>query len=188
METRNAPHPSLAQRAAIGLLVLILLILAGLRSAHAVEIVPAVGISSRADAEENPVFLGLGLRTGVLPRVETEFQVAYRKEEAPNGMFDVRTIPVTLSLWVTPLPMVYAGGGAGAYVQAVTYDESLLVPNESATQWGAHLGGGLRFPLAPVAKLDLNGRYVFLKEDADLGGGGFDPSFWSASLGLAIGF
>lgn len=189
MQIQRPAFMPLLQRAAIGALVFFLLLVAGVRSAQAVEIIPAVGISQMQGGEDNKMFLSLGLRTGLVPRVETEFQVGHRSEDGPGGLYDIRTIPVTLSLWLSPVPMLYAGGGGGAYFQAISFDNALLIPNESETKWGAHVGGGVRFPLAPMARLDLNGRYVFLgKQTSALAAGEFDPSFWSASLGLAIGF
>lgn len=190
MQTRPSANLPLLQRAAIGAIVFLLLLLAGLRTAHAAEIVPSVGVSRMSDSDDQKMFLSLGLRSGLVPRVETEIGVAYRKEAA-EGAFEMSTIPVTLSLWVSPVPMLYAGGGAGAYFQAIRYEDSLLAPNQSETQFGAHVGGGLRFPLAPMAKLDLHGRYVLLGEQtAEFGSGAadFDPSFWSVSAGLAVGF
>lgn len=189
MQTQPRASMPLIQRAAIGVLVFLLLLLAGLRSANAAEIVPSIGVSHMNDGEDNKVFVALGLRSGLVPRVETEINVGYRREQSENRLFEMSTIPVTLSLWVSPVPLLYAGGGAGAYFQAIRYDNSVLFPNESETQWGAHVGGGLRFPLAPMARLDLGGRYVFLEDRANqLGSGSFDPSFWTASAGLAIGF
>jgi len=40
-----------------------------------------------------------------------------------------------------------------------------------------------------VAALDLNGRYVFLDQATSaLPPNGFDPDFWTTSVGLAIKF
>ena len=99
-----------------------------------------------------------------------------------------KTVPVTLSLWASPVPMLYAGGGVGAYLQAIEYDNKVY-PASNDTQFGAHLGGGLRFSPAPIVGVDLQGRYVFLKEKStELASGKFDPSFWALSAGLVIGF
>ena len=188
MQTQPPASMPLIQRAAIGVLVFLLLLLAGMRTAHAVEIIPSVGVSQMSDADEQKVFFAVGLRQNLLPRIDTEINVGYRKE-AEEGLFEMSTIPVTLSLWASPVPMLYAGAGAGAYFQAFRYDDSVPVPDESKTQFGAHVGGGFRMPLAPMAKLDLSARYVFLqKETTALSTTEFDPSFWSASAGLAIGF
>jgi hypothetical protein len=178
----------LIQRAAIGVLVFLLLLLAGLRTAHAVEIIPSIGVSKMSDADEQKMFVAVGLRQSLLPRISTELNVGYRKE-AEQGAFEMSTIPVTVSLWASPVPMLYAGAGAGAYFQAFRYDDSLLIPDESKTQFGAHVGGGFRMPIAPIAKIDLHARYVFLQEEStSLSTAKFDPSFWTASAGLAIGF
>ena len=61
--------------------------------------------------------------------------------------------------------------------------------SETSRTFGTHVGGGLSMPLAPMVGLDLNGRYVVLKErTSTLFPNTYDPSFWSASLGLAVKF
>lgn len=136
------------------------------------------------------MMVALAFRTGLLPRTQAEFQVGHRSEtmEFAGESFELRTIPVTTSLWVSPVPMLYAGGGAGAYLQAVEYQNNLY-PASNETQFGVHLGGGFRFSMTPMVGLDLQGRYVFLEEQATaLSSGDFDPSFWTVSAGVAIGF
>jgi hypothetical protein len=177
-------------RAAFGPLALALLVCALPRTSHAVEIVPSVGISRTPDGGNNQTMLGLALRQGLLPRTKLDLQVGYRSEtmEFAGQSFDVKTIPITTSVWFSPVPMFYAGGGLGTYIQAVEYQGGLY-PTSNDTHVGVHLGGGMRFPLAPVASLDLQGRYVFLgQQKTELANGTFDPSFWQVSAGLAIGF
>jgi len=179
--------------AASGALSLALILAAAPRAAQAVQIVPSLGLSQATDGGENRMFMALALRQSLLPRVQAELQVAHRSEEFAfaGESFTMRTIPVTASVWASPLPMLYAGGGVGAYLQAVEF-ESNLVPTSNETQFGAHVGGGMRFPLAPMVGLDLHGRYVFLgelgEETSQLASGDFDPSFWSVSAGLVLGF
>jgi len=190
MQTQPPSHLPILRRAAIGALVFIILLLVGLRTAHAAQLVPSIGISHTSDGTDNHPIYALALRGGLLPRIQSEFQVGYRTEEMDfaGNSFELRTVPVSLSLWASPTPMLYAGGGVGAYFQAVEYANNLY-PASDKTQWGVHLGGGLRMPLSPMVGLDLNGRYVFLQEQAtSLGSGSFDPSFWTVSAGLAIGF
>jgi len=51
------------------------------------------------------------------------------------------------------------------------------------------LGGGMRFSMTPMVGFDLQGRYVFMKDQAQqLTSGDFNPSFWTLQAGLAIGF
>ena len=185
-QTRTMP---LGVRAAIGALVFLLLLFAGLKTAHATEIIPSIGMSHGSGSDANQMFLAVGLRTGFLPRTKAELNVGYRSEDYMNGLFQLRTIPVTASVWLSPVPTLYVGGGGGAYFQTISYDNSVVVPSSSETQWGAHLGGGLRFPIAPMLGLDFGGRYVFLQEKtSSLSAGTIDPSFWSATAGLSIGF
>lgn len=174
-------------------LALALFMFTGLRAAHAVQLVPSVGLSQATDGGDSRMHVALALRQSLLPRVQAELQVAHRSEEFAfaGENFTMRTIPVTASLWASPVPMLYAGGGVGAYVQAVEYENNLL-PTSNETQLGVHLGGGMRFSLAPMVGLDLQGRYVFLGElgeqSSQLAAGEFNPSFWTVSAGLAIGF
>jgi outer membrane protein with beta-barrel domain len=175
----------------VAILVIALSALAGTRAAHAIQIVPSIGLSQATDGDgENRSMVALAVRNGFLPRTQLEIQAGYRSEtySFAGQSFDLKTIPVTLSLWASPVPMLYAGGGIGAYMQAVEYGNNLY-PASNQTQFGAHLGGGLHFPLAPVVALDLQGRYVMLGEKSnELTTGKFDPSFWTVSAGLAIGF
>lgn len=181
---------TLIHRVAIGTLAIVLISLAGLRTAHAVEIVPSIGLSQATDGSDSRMMVGLALRNGLLPRIQTEIQAGHRSEdfEFAGQNLTMRTIPVTLSLWASPVPMLYAGGGVGAYFQGVEYENNLF-PATNETKFGAHLGGGFRFSMTPLVGLDFQGRYVFLeKQSTSLASGDFDPSFWTISAGLAVGF
>lgn len=182
---------NLIRRAVPGALLLALFLSTGLRTAHAVQIVPSIGLSQVADGGDSRMTLALALRQSILPKVQAELQVAHRSEELSflGQTMTMRTIPVTTSLWVSPVPMLYAGGGVGIYAQAVEYGNNLY-PASNDTQFGVHLGGGMRYPLTPMVGLDLQGRYVFLGEESSQlsSGGNFDPSFWSVSAGVALGF
>jgi len=179
---------SLLSRVAI--LALALLAFAGTRTANALQIVPSIGISQSTDGGDNKTMVAVALRNGLLPRTQAELQVGYRSEEFQYAgqSFEMKTVPVTLSLWAAPVPMLYANDGVGSYIQAMEYGNNIY-PASNKTQFGAHLGGGFRMPIAPMASLDLQGRYVMLgKQSNELTTGKIDPSFWSLSLGLAIGF
>jgi len=177
-------------RLATASLVFALFMFAGLRAAQAVQIVPSVGLSQATDGGDNKMMLAVALRNGLLPRTQAEIQVGYRSEtfEYAGQTFDLRTMPTTLSLWVSPVPMLYAGGGVGACFEAIEYGNNLF-PASNDTQFGTHLGGGLHFSVLPMVGLDLQGRYVYLdKKSTALASGDFDPSFWTLSAGVAIGF
>ncbi|TMQ69759.1 MAG: hypothetical protein E6K80_10675 [Candidatus Eisenbacteria bacterium] len=172
------------------ILACVSLALVSARAAHALQIVPSVGISQATDGGENRSMVALAIRNSFLPRTQLEIQAGYRseKKDFSGQSFDLKTVPVTLSLWASPVPMLYAGGGVGAYFQGIEYDGNLY-PASNETQYGVHLGGGLHFPLAPMAGLDLQGRYVMLGDKSTaLASGKFDPSFWTLSAGVAIGF
>jgi len=100
--------------------------------------------------------------------------------------------PVTASMWVTPVPAFYAGGGVGWYNITFDYADAVSPPLRDHTeqQFGVHLGGGVRVPVAPSAAVDLNGRYVMLRnQDEDrLIPERFNPNFWQMSAGLALKF
>jgi len=175
--------------AGLGALALALFLSTGLRTAHAVQIVPSVGLTQSVDGAGSQMTLALALRQSIVPRVQMELQVAHRSEsfDFAGQSFKMRTIPVTASVWVSPVPMLYAGGGVGAYPEMVEYGNNLF-PTSNQTKFGAHLGAGTRFSLTPLVGLDLQGRYVFLGQQASqLQSGSFDPSFWSVSAGLVLG-
>jgi hypothetical protein len=165
--------------------------LAAFAPAQAAELIPSVGLTKATDSDDDPrVFGGVALRSGLAPRLQAELGVAYRSESLFDGAVKMQTWPLTASLWVSPAPMLYAGGGLGLYVTTFRYQGLRVPSDESDQQFGVHLGGGMRFPLAPpFAAVDVNGRYVFLGEErTQLSPNGFDPDFWTVSAGLAIKF
>ena len=98
-------------------------------------------------------------------------------------------VPVTTSLYLAPVPAIYAGGGVGWYHTTFDYDSSLPLADRTSEEFGVHLGGGVQVPLAPAASVDLGGRYVMMREqDSHLIPEHFDPDFWVTTLGLAIHF
>ena len=165
------------------------LLLAGVQLARAAEIIPAIGLTHTVDGGQNRAFGSLALRAGVAPMLKGELGLAYRSEEMNGGDLKVKSWPVTASLWLSPLPTLYAGGGVGWYNTTLDYKETLPFKDETSRKFGVHLGGGFQIPLGPLAALDLSGRYVFLdKQKSQLPPNEFDPDYWSTSVGLAIKF
>ncbi len=186
---RNAMRPM--DRILIGALLFLAMLLIGIGAARAAEIVPSVGLTRATSGDGDlKTFAGVALRGSVLPMVKSEIGVAYRNEPYFNGDLNVKMWPVTASLWLSPLPTLYFGGGAGWYHTTYDYKEGLGLQDQTSQEFGTHLGGGLTIPLVPaVASLDLNGRYVMLREkDSPIAPGGIKQSFWSTALGLAIKF
>ena len=133
----------------------------------------------------------MALRTGLAPFIQSEIGVAYRREQFSGGSGAATTWPLTASLWVAPIPFLYAGGGAGWYHTSFTYPGLTLTATAATTQqrFGTHVGGGMRMPLAPMVGLDLNARYVILDNPKNASvPSGYDPKFWSAALGLGVKF
>jgi opacity protein-like surface antigen len=187
METNRSFHSHL--RRALGGLAL-LAALAGAETGSAAEIIPSVGLSRMTGGDgEAKLFGGLALRGHLAPVLISEIGVAYRSEDRLADRLKVRMWPVTASLYVAPIPTLYAGAGVGWYHLSLDYDDALPLRDRTSQEFGVHVGGGMQVPLAPSAALDLNGRYVFLQEqESALIPESFDPDFWSTTLGLALKF
>ena len=189
--TSLASWPRHRARALVASLLITVLALVAARSAQAVELIPSVGITKPATRGNERAQLsgGLALRGSFLPLLKSELGVAYRSESRLNGDLHVKMWPVTASLWLQPIPALYAGGGVGWYHTTLDYAETLPLQNETRQEFGMHVGGGLRVPIASAAALDLNGRYVFMdSQQSQLPPTTWDPDFWTTTLGLAIRF
>jgi len=160
--------------------------------AQAIELIPSIGVTKSTDtnAGDAKAFGGLALRAPLLPFLKVEGGIGYRQDSFAGGDLKVRQWPVTASAWLSPLPMVYAGGGIGWYRTTLDYDESLPIKDTTTNKVGLHVGGGVTMPIAPMLGLDLNGRYIFMQKDKDnvQVPTTFNPDFWSVSLGLALKF
>jgi len=181
----------LLDRALIGALLLLALLLMGVNAARAAgQIVPSVGLTRTVDGDnESKISGGLAVRGTLLPLVMGEIGASYREDELFDGDLNVRQWPVTASLYFTPIPAIYAGGGVGWYHTSFDYADDTGLPSSTDEEFGVHLGGGLQIPIAPMAAVDLSGRYVFMQDqESHLIPETFDPDFWTTSLGLAIKF
>ena len=192
---KNTGHVSIASAAArflTGTLLLAILMSVGAGTSRAaMQFIPSLGLSKSTDANAGDAKLsgGVALRAPILPFLSAEGGIAYRQESFSNDDLTVRTWPVTASLWLTPFPMLYAGGGLGWYRTTYDFRSSLPYTDSTTDQVGVHLGGGLAVPLSPSLGLDLNMRYVFMQQDNSVQfPTTFDPDFWSTTLGLAIKF
>jgi len=192
MRTSHHAWPRLQAHVLAGTLLLTPMFLAMVPVARAGEIIPSVGITKSAkDSNANAeVYGGVAFRGNILPMLKSEVGIAYRRESRLNGDLMVRQWPVTASLWLAPIPALYAGGGVGWYHTTLDYSESLpLLTDETHQRFGVHLGGGVEVPLGQSAAVDLNGRYVYLgTEQSQLPPEQFDPDFWTTTVGLAFHF
>src|SRR6266516_2001992 len=132
-------------RTMIGTLLLPALLLLGVRIAKAAEIVPAIGMTKATESDADAkIFGSLAVRGGLLPLLKSEVGVAYRSESRFDDRLHVRMWPITASLYLTPLPMLYAGAGVGWYQITYDYDQSKIpfaVQDETKQEFGVHLGG-----------------------------------------------
>ena len=156
----------------------------------ATEIIPSVGLTRTVDSDEAKSDVGLALRSSAIPGVaDIELKGQYRKEDVLGGAITQRQWPITASLWLTPLRVVYAGAGVGWYHTTLDYNGPGAPPDDTFQRFGVHAGAGFRVPFGSALALDLNGRYVWLQDqETAIIPREFNPDFWDMSLGLAFRF
>jgi opacity protein-like surface antigen len=174
----------LAALAALTALVL------GAGPSRSAQIIPSLGVSKPAEGGgDATTYGGLAFRTALAPLLSTEIGIAYRTESRFDGNLAVRSWPVTASLYLTPVPALYAGAGVGWYQTTFDYSSHVPLADQTSQQFGVHLGGGLQVPLASALAVDLGGRYVMMRDQSShLLPEKFNPDFWMLSLGLALGW
>lgn len=194
-QLRHNWSPAVGARFLTGTVLLAVLVCASANANPTLQLIPSVGFEKSTDtnAANGKVLGGLALRATILPFLSAEGGIAYRQESFFDNSLTVRMWPVTASLWLTPVPMLYAGGGVGWYRTTYDLKDNTLFKDITEDKVGVHLGGGVAVPLTPALGLDLNGRYVFMQKDNKLAWSTawpkeFNPDFWIASLGLAIKF
>lgn len=199
----EAPHPvteedtmtTLLERtrlpmigAPLGALLMLVALLVGAGRANAAEIIPSVGL---AQARGGPQpYYGLAIRQNLAPMIKGELGVAYRSHDYLGGLVKEHQMPITASLWLSPTPVIYVGGGLGWYNSSAGAPFGLPI-SFSNQKMGAHVGGGLDVPLVPrVASLDLNARYVFMGQQKGLLSSldALGGDFWTVSAGVGLHF
>ncbi len=168
----------------------LLLIVAQPKAASAIEVIPSVGITRSVESDNVNKQVGLALRSSIVPHLlKSEIGGSYRSEKRNAGAVEAKMWPVTASLWLTPIPVLYAGAGVGWYHTTLEYRPSLGLQDQTTQDFGVHVGGGMKMPLAPGVALDFSGRYVFLQDqESRLVPRKFNPDYWTLSAGLALGF
>jgi hypothetical protein len=181
-----------AMRQVVGVLVCTALVTATAGLARATELIPSIGVTKSTDSNGGDAkgFIGIAIRAPLMPVLNVEGGIGYRQDSFASNSIKVRQWPVSASLWVLPIPELYAGGGIGWYRTTFDYASNLPVSDFTTSKMGAHIGGGGVMPLTPQLGLDLNGRYIFMqKDDSSLEvPTTFNPDYWSLSVGLAIKF
>lgn len=92
-----------------------------------------------------------------------EGTVDYRTEALTGGT-KVKTWPITASVLLHPLPIVFAAAGLGWYNTTVDYPTGMLEDQTESTL-GYQFGGGLQLPLAPTLNFVADARYNFIDYD-----------------------
>lgn len=161
-------------------------------STSTLQLIPSIGVTKSTDSNAGDAqgFGGLALRAALTPMIKLEGGIGYRQDSYVDGAIKVHQWPVSASLWLTPVPSVYFGGGVGWYHSTIAYSAPLTSTDTTTDKGGVHIGGGFEMPIAPKLSIDLNGRYIFMAKDKatfDVPTT-FNPDFWTASVGLAIGF
>ena len=166
-------------------------LLAAAPHAHAGEIIPSLGLTRMPDAgDDASLSYGVAVRAPLTPMLAAEVGVGYRTDTMSNGDIESTQWPVTGSLWLKPMSSLYVGGGVGWYNTTLHYPNTPLLASTTSQEFGVHLGGGISVPMIPnAASLDLNGRYVYLGDQAsDLPPNQFNADYWTTSLGIAFHF
>jgi opacity protein-like surface antigen len=179
----------LRRRATAGAIVLGVALLFGIGVARAGEIIPSVGVTRAVDGNGHATVMGgLAFRSDLMPLVRSEVAVGYRSESRFGDNVRVRQWPITASLYLSPASVVYAGAGVGWY-QTTFHSTNLGVSDDTHQDFGVHVGGGFQVPVTPAAAVDLNGRYVMMRDqESRLTPEKFNPDFWTTSLGLSFKF
>ena len=114
------------------------------------------------DANDGKIYGGLQARWKVFPALAIEGLVDYRPEETFPGNRKVTSYPVLVSALFYLIPGApvspYLLVGGGWYYSKVEDSQGSTYTND----FGAHVGGGLDFRLAPNVVLNADVRYYFL--------------------------
>jgi len=117
------------------------------------------------ESEESTDMFGLMARMrGEVLGVEGA--IDYRNEDL-GGNVEMKTWPVTVSLMVHPIPIVYGMAGLGWYNSTLDFPDGSLFEDQTDTQLGYHLGAGVELPMSPNVRLTGDFRYHFVDYEFD---------------------
>ncbi len=156
---------------------------------------PHFGIQKTPDVEGVDYLVGATLRVKPLTFLSVEGDIGYWQEDFGSGAVTVKSWPITVSGLLYPVPMLYAGMGAGWYHSTFDFSDSINqagVDDETAEEFGWHLMGGLELQASRSIIVFGEARYVLLNYDfEDVPGAaldGVDADFYSFNFGLLFGF
>lgn len=137
--------------------------------------------SAQSDTQSDPSGFGIGGRYtyvrnldskenanmgGIVARLRGHFigvegAIDYRAEDLPLDI-KLRTWPVSASLLVFPVPILYGLAGIGWYNTTVDFPDEILIDDETDSVLGYHVGGGLEIPVSPNFRLTSDVRWLFV--------------------------
>jgi opacity protein-like surface antigen len=163
--------------------------------ALAADLAHASGIGVRGawvdtpDTEDNTSMVGGFVRLG--STVALEGAVDYRREDVGLGA-ELRTWPVTLSLILAPIPVVYGVAGVGWYNTTLELPPALEGLEDTQSEFGYHVGAGAQLPIVPALSFVGDLRYSYINYDFDEFGeavSNFDGgNYLALNLGLMLNF
>ncbi len=124
--------------------------------------------------------------------VGLEGAVDYHQEDLPFGV-DLKTWPISTSLLIYPIPVVYGLAGVAWYNTTIDYPEEaeFLVDDETDSQLGYHFGVGVEFPISNKVRLTSDVRWLFVDyefEEIPESVGEVDNDLFTWNAGLVIYF
>jgi opacity protein-like surface antigen len=195
-------HSNRFRISGLGLAVAALLALGALPAA-ASDVGGHLGYAKNRDAEEGNMLIGAHLEMSLASFLGIQGAVDYRMVESTEvdlgggeeGELNVRSVPLTVTAraYVPWTVSPFVAAGAGWYHLMFDYSdelEALGAEDETDTTFGWHVGGGLRYMLAPRVSIYGEGRAVFIDtgdvlEDSDfeeITDFDYDSTFWAAGM------
>lgn len=173
----------------------ILFITATFVKAQGVGIGPQLGWQKSSSADNGSLMYGAALRLKLSQAIGVEGSVSYRQEEYANGGLKVSSWPVMVTGLFYPFPVVYGLVGVGWYNTTFDYSNQLTLQNlqnNTTSNFGWHLGGGVEIPLGQNLLLTGDIRYVFLNYDfgqlaSKAQTGDLSSNFYVIAVGLLFG-
>lgn len=121
-----------------------------------------------------------------------EGAIDYRSEDLAGSNITLKSVPISASVLLYPVPYVYGVGGFGWYNSTMEYTGNLPLFQgwkESTQDVGYHFGGGLEIPLGGLT-VAADIRYVFLDYDFKVAptSDEIDSDFYAITISLLWGF
>ena len=163
-------------------------------SAYALELFgigPRGGYYKVQDADEGRMYAGAATRLK-LGGLGFEGSIDYRTEDFDDGNFKIKSWPVTASVLLYPVPILYGIAGFGWYNNTLEYtgnNAAQLEIKETSQDVGYHFGGGAEIPLGSVS-IAADIRYVFIDYDFETSPTSKDikADFYAVTVSLLWGF